>query len=79
MFMRFMAVPGNIYGGHAVAPIIVQFDLLLQPVVLTSGKFWCMRWFNWYRLMGLGLARFSQNSYTGSEICEHFVCARIEN
>jgi hypothetical protein len=37
--MRGMAVPGNIYGAHAVAPIIVQFDLHLQPVVLTSGSF----------------------------------------
>jgi hypothetical protein len=39
MFMRGMAVPGNIYGGHAVAPIIVQFDLHLHPVVFFIVSF----------------------------------------
>jgi hypothetical protein len=37
MFMRGMAVPGSIYGGHAVAPIIVQFDL--HPVVFFIVSF----------------------------------------
>jgi hypothetical protein len=37
MFMRGMVVPGNIYG--AVAPIIVQFDLLLHPVVFFLVSF----------------------------------------
>ena len=39
LLMRGMAVPGIIYSGHAVAPIIVQFNLYLHPVVLFIVSF----------------------------------------
>ena len=39
MFLGGMVVPENIYGGHAVAPIIVRFDLLLHPVVFFIVSF----------------------------------------